>query len=72
MKCPKCGSDMLVADTRETENNRIRRRRVCNACRYRLTTYEITLEQLGEYNRIERENDRILNKVRELISIMEA
>ena len=67
MMCPKCGAEMRVVDTRQAEGDSVRRRRVCNDCKYRLTTYEITLEQLGRYNRIEREREKILNTIKELI-----
>ena len=40
MKCPFCGgTDSRVIDTREVGDN-IRRRRECQACRQRYTTYE--------------------------------
>ena len=43
MKCPFCGfTDSKVIDSRPTdENERIRRRRECNSCGKRFTTYEI-------------------------------
>ncbi len=42
MKCPFCGSDdTRVIDTRPVEDNKaIRRRRQCNACGKRFTSYE--------------------------------
>ena len=42
MKCPFCGhDDTRVIDSRPTEdNNSIRRRRVCDECGKRFTTYE--------------------------------
>lgn len=42
MKCPVCGSmDNKVIDSRPTENSAIRRRRECNSCKSRFTTYEM-------------------------------
>lgn len=43
MKCPFCGDqDSKVVDSRHSEDgNSIRRRRECNACLRRFTTYEI-------------------------------
>ena len=43
MKCPSCQSeDIKVVDSRPVEeNNSIRRRRECLACRNRFTTYEV-------------------------------
>jgi len=41
MKCPFCASPKSdVVDTRDTEDDRIRRRRECAKCRRRFTTYE--------------------------------
>lgn len=47
MKCPFCGSvENGVVDSRETEDGRAtRRRRNCNACTRRFTTYERVEEQ---------------------------
>ena len=39
MQCPYCGSDSQVLDSRSTTEG-VRRRRQCNACRRRFTTYE--------------------------------
>ncbi|MDR2753821.1 MAG: transcriptional regulator NrdR [Oscillospiraceae bacterium] len=43
MKCPYCAcEESKVIDSRPTDDNeRIRRRRECNECRKRFTTYEI-------------------------------
>ena len=43
MKCPYCGFlDSKVIDSRPTEGgDRIRRRRECESCRKRFTTYEV-------------------------------
>lgn len=42
MRCPKCGcEDSKVVDSRPAENNdSIRRRRECDKCGFRFTTYE--------------------------------
>ena len=42
MRCPRCESDgTRVIDSRDLENGlTIRRRRECEACSYRFTTYE--------------------------------
>ena len=43
MRCPKCGNrDDKVIDSRQSrDNSSIRRRRVCLACSFRFTTYEV-------------------------------
>lgn len=43
MKCPECGNETLVKDSRENDND-IMRRRECNACGYRFNTVESFLE----------------------------
>jgi transcriptional repressor NrdR len=40
VQCPYCGGDSQVVDSR-TSPDGVRRRRVCNECRRRFTTYEI-------------------------------
>ena len=41
MKCPFCGKDNTkVIDSRPTDDSAIRRRRQCDACGKRFTTYE--------------------------------
>ncbi|MBS1190756.1 MAG: hypothetical protein H6R10_2548 [Rhodocyclaceae bacterium] len=66
MKCPFCGAgDTAVADTRlNDEGDIVRRRRKCNACDKRFTTYEraeIRLPQVVKKNgsRIEFNRDKL-------------
>ena len=41
MKCPYCGSDSIrTLETRDSQNNTIRRRKECLNCGRRFTTYE--------------------------------
>jgi len=41
MKCPFCNNeDLKVVDKRDTSDSQIRRRRECNSCHKRFTTYE--------------------------------
>lgn len=43
MKCPKCGSVCIaVLNTRPAPKNEVRRNRICQVCKYRWTTYEMT------------------------------
>jgi transcriptional regulator NrdR len=62
MRCPKCGStEDKVVDSREArDGHAIRRRRECQKCQFRFTTYEI----------VEREELRVVknNGVREPFS----
>lgn len=40
MRCPRCASDELSVIDSRTYENEIRRRRECQACSFRFTTYE--------------------------------
>lgn len=40
MKCPYCGAESKVIESRHTEDDAIRRRRECTACGKRFNTYE--------------------------------
>ena len=63
MRCPFCGADeTAVADTRlNDEGDVVRRRRKCNACDKRFTTYEraeIQLPQVVKKNGLRTEFSR--------------
>ena len=45
MVCSKCGSPMLVIDSRENEGQSRRRRHKCPFCNERITMYEVTKEE---------------------------
>jgi C4-type Zn-finger protein len=53
MKCPSCQTDthLKVINSRETHNV-IRRRRECEECKYRLTTYEY-IEPMSKQEKLE-------------------
>lgn len=40
MRCPRCASDSLSVIDSRAEENEIRRRRECQACNFRFTTFE--------------------------------
>jgi transcriptional repressor NrdR len=42
VQCPFCDGDSQVSDSRATADGQIRRRRICNLCKRRFTTYERT------------------------------
>jgi len=57
MDCPKCKSEETqVIDSRDTDTRNIRRRRECEKCRYRFTTYE-KVEQIRLM--VEKRNGRV-------------
>ncbi len=65
MNCDICFSPTKVLETRKTDTNATRRRRICTACRFRFTTHEfpvsrktgklMTVEEREQY---ERRHDR--------------
>ena len=62
MRCPYCGSEnSRVVDSRPAEdNNAIRRRRQCDECGKRFTTYEkIETEPLSVIKKIRHDNSTI-------------
>ena len=70
MKCPKCANNhSRVVDSRQSEDNRaIRRRRQCEECGFRFTTFEriestpiLVVKKDG--NREEFKRDKILNGI---------
>lgn len=40
MRCPECGGNTTVLETRTLFSEEIRRRRICRDCGYRFTTIE--------------------------------
>lgn len=45
MNCPRCGGVTSVINSRSAPSNTTRRRRQCDACGHRFTTYESTVNQ---------------------------
>lgn len=57
MDCPYCGSsEISVLDSRDVDNESIRRRRRCVRCKKRFTTYERT--DFGDIMVIKKDNSR--------------
>lgn len=49
MKCPSCGyKKTRVLDSRRTKGGTMKRRRECESCGVRWTTYEVDIEKLVE------------------------
>ena len=81
MKCPYCGStNTRVIDSRPVdENSSIRRRRLCDQCEKRFTTYEITelidAVETEIFNREEKEipssviGELLIERLRELDAV---
>ena len=51
MNCPKCGRWMSVVDSRPHEDT-VRRRRRCKSCGKKLSTYEVSRDQLDFVKKI--------------------
>ena len=71
MQCPKCGGfNIHVIETRDRDNNSIRRRRACLDCLCRWTTYEISKHELsssfGAAGAVEREEQ--MNELQTMVS----
>lgn len=71
MKCPYCGSEEHhVVDSRTTSDGEIRRRRECQSCKNRFTTYERVMEvQLRIIKRDKRREDYNRDKIAKSIRI---
>jgi len=72
MQCPFCGQDNdRVIDSRSSEGGRVvRRRRVCQACSRRFTTYE-RVEELVRLTVIKRDGSREQYDRQKLIAVLE-
>jgi transcriptional repressor NrdR len=70
MTCQKCGAETRVIDSRPA-GDMIRRRRECENCRRRITTYEVTLEQFGKWQNEQREKQKLINRIRSMIELYE-
>jgi len=68
-KCPECRSILTrVSDSRPCGKYMYRRRRVCDACKYRWTTYEIPSETWKLFQRLK----KLENIVKELNKAIES
>lgn len=60
MKCPKCGSVCIsVKDSRPAPKNEVRRNRVCQVCKYRWTTYEMTAANKAKLEQAARQTAKV-------------
>jgi transcriptional regulator NrdR family protein len=74
MKCPECGAETAVIDSRPALGT-VRRRRECTACGHRFTTREVNQEDwenLREAARRAAVHRRIANAVRTLLGELSA
>lgn len=60
--CPNCkGNSGQVLDSRLNSEGTIRRRRVCNTCLHRFTTFEATDEMIKALRRVAKMRQMLLN-----------
>lgn len=63
MRCPKCSSEeSKVVDSRQAEDA-IRRRRVCESCGFRFTTFERIEEMPFSHQKMTNVNPLIVKKL---------
>lgn len=60
MKCPKCGGTTTVKDSRDV--GEIKRRRWCDDCGHRFSTYELTQTELTRIRRKANENTAAVDR----------
>lgn len=52
IQCPQCNGESHVVDSRDEETAR-RRRRQCDSCHHRYTTYEIHADEFNRIRKLE-------------------
>lgn len=73
MKCTKCGAGfehIKVVDSRPKEST-VYRRRYCEKCGYRFTTYEISEKQKAQYEKTDRWKESTVQKLVAIVSLAE-
>ena len=64
-KCPRCGSlNIMVLESRPREDFYFRRRK-CNACGYRFSTAEISMDEYNDYVNKVNNYEQIMSKFKE-------
>lgn len=68
MNCPKCGQpDNYVIDTRDAARNQTRRRRECEWCGFRWTTYESIVGRSAKAELWKEIKPRLLENIKKAI-----
>lgn len=61
IRCPKCGGEYhAVRDKRSAPKFRNRRRRICDACDWRFSTYEMRCDEVEALEEAKRERDELV------------
>ena len=78
MNCPKCGKSSFefegaskVLETRSDKRGGIRRRRICPACAWRFTTYEVHSSNLLDDDKIKKHKERLMKSLVDAESLLE-
>lgn len=48
MHCPKCAGEQRIVDSRHRDGTTVWRRRECRVCAFRVTTFEVSADRLGD------------------------
>lgn len=69
LRCPECGhGHSWVIDSRESVEESIRRRRACDKCGHRFTTYERTEPVIDTLAEAKRERDELIEAMQHVIA----
>ena len=72
MNCPKCDSrSTYVIETRPDINGENRRRRRCESCKWRFTTYEIHKHNVLNDHEIEKNKEELVNSLANAEKLLE-
>jgi len=64
MNCPKCDSkSTFVLETRSDINGEKRRKRECQDCKYRFTTYEVHSSNMLDDDEIQKNRRELINSL---------
>ena len=72
MNCPKCDSrSTFVLETRPDINGENRRRRECQDCKWRFTTYEVHSYNLLDDDKIKKHKEGLMKSLVDAESLLE-
>ena len=72
MNCPKCDSrSTYVIETRPDINGENRRRRKCENCKWRFTTYEVHKHNVLDEHEIAKNKEELVNSLAQAEKLLE-
>ena len=64
MNCPECDSTSTsVLESRRDVNGELRRRRICQHCSWRFTTYEVHSHNMIDDHEIQKNKEELVNSL---------